>query len=141
MRKVGKWLLLVVLVTALALAGCGAGQRWTCQQAIDAFQAADLEAENAKAMTKEDYGMAPMLTEEGMRFLIPSLCDDCGGRVMSFTKGADLERTKAYYDDLGKQSAMFFSWTFARGNILVQINGDLPEEQARKYEDALSDLP
>jgi hypothetical protein len=41
---------------------------------------------------------------------------------------------------LGKENAAFFSWVFVKDNILVQINGNLPEEQAKKYEAALNAL-
>ena len=89
-------------------------------------------------MTKDDYGLAPMMAVEGIRFLIPSLCPDCGGRVLSFASPEDLEVTKMYYVELGRASAMFFSWVFVKNNILVQINGDLPEERAEQYEAALN---
>lgn len=115
-------------------------QKWTSNQVIEAFKAAGLEAEETRPMTKDDYGMAPMFEVEGIRFLIPSLCADCGGRVLSFASQGDLDTTQAYYVELGKSSALFFSWTFAKDNILVQINGDLPEEQARQYEAALNTL-
>jgi len=115
-------------------------QKWTSNQAIEAFKVAGLEAEETRPMTQDDYGMAPMLAVEGTRFLIPSLCPSCGGRVLSFASQNDLDATQAYYVELGESSALFFSWTFARGNILVQINGDLPEEKARQYEAALNTL-
>ena len=88
-------------------------------------------------MKPEDYGFAP-LGDEGLRFLIPSICSDCGGRVMYYSDRYYLEKTKKYYDDLGKESAALFSWTFVRDHILVQINGDLAEDDARKYEAALN---
>jgi len=58
----------------------GAAQAWTPEQVIMAFKAAGLEAENPTKLVKEDYGMAP-LVGQGLHFLIPSLCSDCGGRV------------------------------------------------------------
>jgi hypothetical protein len=115
-------------------------QRWTSNQVVEAFKAAGLEAEDARPMTKDDYGMAPMVAVEGMRFFIPSLCEDCGGRVLGFASSEDLEKTKAFYVRLGEESAMLFSWVFTRDNILVQINGDLPEETALKYKVALESL-
>lgn len=115
-------------------------QRWTSRDVVEAFKSASLEVEEARPMTKDDYGMAPMRAIEGTRFLIPSLCSDCGGRIFSFSSQEDLNLTKTYYEELGKSSAMFFSWVFVKDNILVQINGDLPEEQAKKYEAALNSL-
>lgn len=111
--------------------------KWTSAQVVDAFLAAGLEASSPRPMTKDDYGFAPMIAIEGARFLITSLCSDCGGRILNFASQEDLEKTRAYYVEMGKESAAFFSWTFAKDNILVQINGDLPEENARQYEAAL----
>ena len=111
----------------------------TPQDAIDAFKAAGLEAENVRAMTKDDYGIAPMASE-GLRFYIPSLGADKGGRVMYYEDPAILQAAKTYYEELGKSSAIFFSWVFVNENILVQINGDLPEEQALRYQSALMEV-
>ena len=38
---------------------------------------------------------------------------------------------------MGASFAMLFSWVFVRDNILVQINGELPEAKAKQYETAL----
>lgn len=111
----------------------------TPQDVIDAFKAAGLEAENVRAMTKDDYGIAPMASE-GLRFYIPSLGADEGGRVMYYEDPVILQAAKTYYEELGKSSSIFFSWVFVNGNILVQINGDLPEEQALRYQSALMDV-
>lgn len=91
-------------------------------------------------MTKDDYGIAPMRAVEGTRFLIPSMCSDCGGRVFAFANQEDLDLTKQFYIEMGKASALAFSWTFEKDNILVQINGDLPEDEARAYESAINGM-
>ncbi len=109
----------------------------TPEQLAATFKAVGLEAENVRPLTKDDYGLAPFVGS-GVRFLIPSLCEDCGGRIFQVDNADDLARLKAYYDDLSKVSAAFFSWVFVRGGTLVQINGDLPEERARNYESALN---
>lgn len=107
---------------------------------IAAFRAAGLEAEDVRPLTKDDYGMAPMMATAALRFYIPSLGPGAGGRLFAFANQADLETTQAFYVEMGRASALAYSWTFARANILVQINGDLPEDQARKYEKALQDI-
>ncbi len=122
------------------LVGSGGIADPTPEDVIEAFREAHLPAEGPKEMTPEDYGMAPMVAEEGMRFLIPPLGEDAGGRVMSFDSQADLQKTKEFYDSLGRESAMLFSWTFQHENLLVQINGELPEDEARRYEAALKTL-
>lgn len=113
--------------------------QWTVDQVIAAFKSAGLEAEAPKRMAREDYGMAP-LVGEGVRFLIPSLCADCGGRVFAVPVVAERDRLAGYYQEMGKASAAFFSHVFVRDNIVVQINGDMKDDQAAKYETALKGM-
>ena len=74
------------------------------------------------------------------RFLVPSLGEDKGGRILVFANADDLASARDYYVKLGESSAILFSWVFVKDNIVVQINGTLPEEQAKKYETALNGL-
>ncbi len=141
MRKV----VFAVMVLFIALlVGCSTPapkfDKWTPDQVVNTFKAVGLECENVRSMTKDDYGPAPMKAAQAMRFYVPSLGENVGGRIFSFSDQTELDDTKRYYDELGKESAWFFSWTFARDNILVQINGDLKEDKARQYEEALNSL-
>jgi hypothetical protein len=108
----------------------------TAEMVITAFKAAGLEAENSYPLTKSDYGMAPLVCQ-GTRFLVPSLGPDNGGRIFVCDNPGDQAALVGYYQALGKSSAMFFSWIFEKGSIVVQINGDLPEAIALKYEAAI----
>lgn len=134
-----------LLFGATLLAACSSGTSGgspalTSDDAIKAFEDAGLVVEDTRKMTKDDYGMAPMKAEEGQIFTVPFVCVDCGVRVMSFGNDSDLEQTKSYYDKLGEESAMLFSWTIEHRNILVQLNGDMPEEDYEKYKEALEGL-
>lgn len=135
---------LFTLLLLIGLVGCSSSTSKSNELSVDdvikAFKDASLDAENPRKMTKEDYGMAPMKAKEGKYITLPSVCDDCGGRVLSYDKDKDLEQMKAYYDEMGKESAMLFSWTIKKDNILVQLNGDMKEEQYNKYKKALEDL-
>lgn len=113
---------------------------WSVSQAQDAIIAAGLEFANPTSMTKDDYGLAPMSAAEAVHFFVPSMGSDKGGRLYSFANSEDLALMESYYKELGRQSAAFFSWVFVKDNILIQINGDLPEETARKYEAALNSI-
>lgn len=108
----------------------------TPDDVIAAFVAAGLEAESPRPLTREDYGAAPYVGQ-GVRFLIPSLGEDMGGRIIVVPDAADRERLATYYRDLGKQSAMFFSHVFEVGDVVVQINGRLADDVAAQYEAAL----
>lgn len=140
-------LVVMLAVTALILAGCGGDNgggsgsggsaRLTGQQVVEAFKAAGLEAEDVRPFNVDDTYKAPPATYEGRRFFIPSLGDDAGGRIFDAASDEDRDLIFSYYDSLSKQSNLFFSWVFQHRNVVVQINGDLQEEQARKYEAAL----
>ncbi len=127
--------LFVLLLTACG----GGGNDFTGDDVVAAFQAAGLEAEDARPMTKDDYGLGPFVGT-GTRFYLPSLCEDCGGRIIITENDADTEAVRTYYDSLGQSSAAFFSWVTVRDNIVLQMNGDLPEEQFRQYEVALNGM-
>lgn len=103
---------------------------------IAAFKAAGLEAENPYTMVKNDYGAAPFLCA-GTRFLVPSIGPDSGGRIFICGSQVDQDALAEYYNSLGRQSALFFSWVFTKGQVLVQINGNLPEATALQYEAAI----
>lgn len=130
---------LLVAGMVLAVVACGGSSAdLGAQDVVDAFNAAGLEADSPRPMVKDDYGLAPMVATEGIRFFLPSLDEGASGRIMAFDNQDDLGKTEEFYVTLGEESALFFSWTFVKDNILVQINGDLPEAQARAYEAALA---
>ena len=108
----------------------------TAQDVVSAFKNAGLEAENPTPMGPKNYGFAPYVCK-GVRFLIPSLGEDSGGRILACPNAADRDAIAGYYERLAKKSAAFFSWVFVKGNVVVQINGDLEEDKARKYERAI----
>lgn len=129
MKKYLLALLVLVLLTACA-------KQVTGDDVVASFKAAGLEAESTRPMTKDDYGPAPYVCT-GTRFYVPSIGADNGGRIFVCDSTEDRDSLANYYNELGKSSALFFSWVFIKDNVLVQINGDLPEETARKYEAAI----
>jgi hypothetical protein len=87
-------------------------------------------------MTKQEYGQAPQVCN-GTRFLIPSLGPDNGGRVFICSDAGDRAALTGYYNGLAAMGSIYVSWVFVKGNVVVQINGMLPDETARKYEAAI----
>ena len=80
----------------------------------------------------------------GDTFRDPSLGEDSagrdlGGRVFTFESEEDLAKVRDFYEDLAGTS-FFFSWVFVEENVLVQINGELPEEGAERYEAVLKEV-
>ena len=129
----------LVLLLGLFLVACGGGgKEYTGDDVIAAFKAAGLEAEDVHPMGVDDYGLAPY-RGTGTRFYTPSLCEDkCSGRIIITDNDEDKEVLLQYYEGLPKASAALFTWVTSRDNIILQLNGDIPEEEFRKYEAALN---
>ncbi len=90
-------------------------------------------------MTNDDYGSVPRVATEAIRFFLPSLGGQKGGRVYSFDNASDLQTVKQYYES-GASGAASRPWIFVKDNILVQITGELPENRAKQYQAALNML-
>lgn len=88
-----------VAPTATVKPAAKPGATSTADAVVAAFKAAGLEAEQPQPLTKDDYGLAP-LVGSGLRFLVPSLCADCGGRVFVVPDDGERARLKGFYEEL-----------------------------------------
>lgn len=143
MRKLITALLAIGLTGVLAACGGvvgGSANDLSPSDVIEAFKDEGLPVEDARKMTKDDFGMSPMKAKEAEIFTTPFVCDGCNVRVLSYDKASKLDEMKDYYDNLGEESAAFFSWTVKHKNILVQMNGDMDEEDYEKYRDVIEGL-
>ncbi|WP_166705077.1 stress protein [Bacillus albus] len=101
---------------------------------INEFKKAGIEAENATDLPQKEFGN---MRKDGKRILTPALGEDKGGRVFEFSKKEDLEKAKKYYDELGNSAPMLFSHTYAKGNFLLQMNGDMKDDDFNKYKEVM----
>ncbi|HFJ9472418.1 stress protein [Bacillus cereus group sp. MYBKT111-2] len=106
----------------------------TTTSLINEFKKAGIEAENATDLPKKEFGN---MRKDGKRILTPALGEDKGGRVFEFSKKEDLEKAKKYYDELGNSAPMLFSHTYAKGNFLLQMNGDMKDDEFNKYKEVM----
>lgn len=109
----------------------------TVDSIITEFKNAGLEAENPTDLPQKEFGN---MRKEGKRIVVPALGEDKGGRLFEITKKEDLEKAKKYYDELGNSAPMLFSHTYAKGNFLLQMNGDMKDEEFAKYKDIMDKL-
>lgn len=110
---------------------------------IETFTDQSLVVYNPRDMTKEDFGIAPMSATSAKIFSLietDNEDDQQNARLLTFDNLDDLKATKKYYDDLGKDSAMLFSYTAVNEDelVLMQFNGQLPQELVEKYAKAAS---
>ncbi|ANV74179.1 stress protein [Bacillus cereus] len=133
--------LAVLLIGALLLFGLSAcdsvksmTSNVTVGKIIEEFKAAGLEADNPSDLPEKEFGNT---RKEAKRILVPALGEDSGGRIFEFKNKEDLEKAKKYYDDLGNGNQMLFSHTYAKGNFLIQMNGDMEDAQFNKYKEVM----
>ncbi|MCH5470492.1 MULTISPECIES: stress protein [Bacillus] len=133
--------LAVLLIGALLLFGLSAcdsvksmTSNVTVGKVIEEFKAAGLEADNPSDLPEKEFGNT---RKEAKRILVPALGEDSGGRIFEFKNKEDLEKAKKYYDDLGNGNQMLFSHTYAKGNFLIQMNGDMEDTQFNKYKEVM----
>ncbi len=133
--------LAVLLIGALLLFGLSAcdsvksmTNNVTVGKVIEEFKAAGLEADNPSDLPEKEFGNT---RKEAKRILLPALGEDSGSRIFEFKNKEDLEKAKKYYDDLGNGNPMLFSHTYAKGNFLIQMNGDMEDAQFNKYKEIM----
>lgn len=128
-----------IVIAIFILSACG--KNYDVKDITKGFKDDGLAVNEEREMTKDDYGMAPMKAKEGVIFGVEKGYDDqyMNGRLMKFDNKDDLEQTKKYYDDLGKESAMFYSHTYKSedGKFLIQMNGDIDDKTFEKYKKSM----
>ena len=132
-------LVLLLIGASAAVAQTPPPKPTTPDAVIAAFQAAGLEAASPMPLARKDYGKAPFLCK-GVSFVMPSLSEDTAGRAFYCARKADRDRLARYYTNLGQQDPAQFSHVFVSPPYLVQLSGDLADEQAAKYEAALATI-
>ena len=107
----------------------------TAEEAIEAFRDEGLEVGEVRTVTRsEDRSLIPKTYEEQMSFTIPSSGERSGGCVFTFPSREALDPVSEYYEEFGGD---FASYVYVEGNVLVQIDGDGPEDQADQYREVL----
>ena len=82
----------------------------------------------------EDRSLIPKTYEEQVSFTVPSSGERAGGRVFTFPSEEALEPVSEYYEEFG---GVFSSHVYTEGNVLVQIDGEVPEGEADRYGEVL----
>ena len=137
MKKV--LLVSALLCVSLILFACGDSSETSSRSTsdvIDGLSSTGLISDVVSDLPNDEFGGS---REEGKRILVPSLGEDAGGRVFKFKNEKGLNEAKKYYDDLGKSSPLFYSHTHANGLFLLQMNGDMSDEDFEKLKVAMDE--
>ena len=117
---------ILLLSSLLVLTACG--KNYEISDIINKFKNEGLSVENLRKMEREDFGMAPMKTENAKN-----------ARILKFKNEDDLKEMKKYYEELGKSSAAFYSHVYIKDKFLIQMNGDIDDHVFEKYKKAMNE--
>ncbi len=114
--------------------------QWGNSEIIAAFHDAGLTADVIQAIAKDERdGFAIWMAVQATPFQLSPQQGE-RGLLLTFNNPADLEITRAYYLELNNALPRYSSWLFVKGNVLLQINGEVPEARAREYAAVLESL-
>jgi len=102
-------------------------------EVIQAFQNAGLEVGEAYPVEEEpgwDETLVPKSYAQAVRFRIPSLGEDSGGRVFVFDSEGDLATVRSFYESLDPSVR---PRVYVKDQVLLQITNNLPEAEADRY--------
>ena len=125
---------ILLLSSLLVLTACG--KNYEISDIINKFKNEGLSVENLRKMEREDFGMAPMKTENAKIFTVS---EDKNARILKFKNEDDLKEMKKYYEELGKSSAAFYSHVYIKDKFLIQMNGDIDDHVFEKYKKAMNE--
>lgn len=115
-------------------------RQWHNSEIIAAFRAAGLTVDVISDIDKgERDGFATWMIVEAIPFQLSSRQEE-RGLLLAFHDPAALEKMRAYYLGLNKSLPRYSSRLFVKDNILLQINGEVPEARAKEYAAVLESL-
>ncbi len=113
----------------------------TAAEIVMRLQQAGAEAADPRPAVPEDFGgLTPRCLDNAQRFFTPSLPFPAGGLALVCPTAAEAQLAKAEFDALGVQDPARRSWTYLNNNVLLQVDGRLPPEQAVRYEQVIANL-
>ncbi|UXR31870.1 hypothetical protein [Staphylococcus simulans] len=126
-----------IVIAIFILSACG--KNYDVKDITKGFKDDGLTVNEEREMTRHDYGIAPMKAKEGVIFGVEKGYDDqyMNGRLMKFDNKDDLEQTKKYYDEVGKESALLYSHTYSKDDFLLQMNGEIDDKTFEKYKKSM----
>jgi len=112
---------------------------WSVDDAVNVLNERSLEVKEPEYISETNQFGLPAETTELIRFAIPSVGKDIQGCILTFELKDNLNKVRNYYADLNDKGQPH-TWSFMKDNILLVIDGVVPEEKARQYESALIGL-
>ncbi len=113
--------------------------KWSPGDIVKAFNESGLGIEKTEPVNNLDYSSLPAKAKEAIKFTVPLIGEEGIGCILSFEVKRNMEEIRKHYLDKNKKEELY-SWTFAKDNILIVLNGVISEEKARMFERVLNQL-
>jgi hypothetical protein len=113
--------------------------QWQPADVLSALQASELNVEVLPS-GKKDGELGMFIPVEEQRFRAHIDGKDADGVILTFYSKEDLMKMENYYRGLNQALPTFKSWVFVTDNVLLQIDGNLPEKQAMRFEQAVNSM-
>jgi hypothetical protein len=142
-----KYLFLIFFILLVTLTACAQQAptavpfaTYTAQNVLDAFERAGLDVTNPERdmLVGRD---APATFSDRYVFEI-GLVAPQGGQILVFSSNADMQAWRDYIESLRASTATRRDvvYVYENANIMVQINANLPVNEANRYRDAVASL-
>ena len=138
----------LLLISTLLISACGANQptaipfgTYSAQNVIDALQAAGLDLQNIQRAMQVGRD-APTTYNDRYIFEIPSIAPQ-GGQILIFSSDANMQAWRDYIELLRQDrvTRRDVVYVYENANVMVQVNSNLPVDDANVFRDTIANLP
>ena len=114
-------------------------QMWFAADVIKSFNKNGLIVEKTIKEKGIKRSSLPVKTNEAIRFSVSFNARKLKGCVLEFEEKKDFDKVKDHYLALNN-SGKLHTWSLIKDNILLVIEGSMPDQEMRKYEAVLSEM-
>ena len=114
-------------------------QMWLAREIIKSFNENGLIDEKAKQEKGIELSGLPAKTNESIGFLVSFNEKKLKGCVFEFDKKKNIKMVLDHYLDLNRNNELH-TWSLVKDNILVVIDGDMPEKEIQEYRAVLAGM-
>ena len=114
-------------------------QMWLAADVIKSFNKNGFIVEKTKKEKGIELSGLPAKTIEAIRFSVSFNARKLKGCVLEFDEKKDFDKVKNHYLALNN-SGKLHTWSLIKDNILLVIDGLMPDQEIRKYETVLAGM-
>jgi len=110
---------------------------WSTDEVIKTLNENGLEVH--KTSVETEPGNLPAIAKEIVKFSVSLPGEEWEGTILSFELKDNLNKVRNYYLGLNGRGELY-TWSFVKGNILLVLPGNIAEEKAKQYKNALNNM-